>query len=307
MWNTTKLKKKPGDKMINNCKNDTRQHYVPVEKLTYATRLKQMLREELGFQGKPKVLDLLVSEIEAITNECYVNEQQVGLGQIRVMVPSVEDRPGWGQTIDETKLVTVTLTLFASEDTEGYKSNEKSSLILQRRLARMAKEAVRQGGVLSHATAACLLGIKQSTVSKYAAAYYQREKKIIPLRGYVHDIGRTTTHKRWIIEMYLNGYTEKEIQQKTDHKIKSIDRYLQRYLSVTQAIEELHTLDAQRISRLLGISVCSAREYASIYAEYRSTSKIRRLDYYAEVNQQTEKRVDKDGKIDIGTQGELNE
>ncbi len=290
--------------MINNCKNDTRQHYVPVEKLTYATRLKQMLREELGFQGKPKVLDLLVSEIEAITNECYVNEQQVGLGQIRVMVPSIEDRPGWGQTIDETKLVTVTLTLFASEDTEGYKNNEKSGMILQRRLARMAGEAVRQGGVLSHATAACLLGVKQQTVSKYAAAYYQRERKIIPLRGYVHDIGRTTTHKRWIIEMYLNGYTEKEIQQRTDHKIQSIERYLRRYKSVAQAIEELHTMDAHKISRLLGISVSSAKEYAAIYAEYMSTSNIRRLDYYADINKQTGKRIDADGKIDMDIKNE---
>jgi len=164
-----KKKKKSGDGMINTCKNDTRQHYIPVEKLTYATRLKQMLREELGFQGKPKVLDLLVSEIEAITNECYVDECQVGLGQIRVIVPSVEDRPSWGQTIDETKLVTVTLTLFASEDTEGYKNNEKSAMILQRRLARIASEAVKQGGVLSHATAACILGVKQTTISKYAA------------------------------------------------------------------------------------------------------------------------------------------
>lgn len=297
-------KKKSGDGMINTCKNDTRQHYIPVEKLTYATRLKQMLREELGFQGKPKVLDLLVSEIETITNECYVDEHQVGLGQIRVMVPSVEDRPSWGQTIDETKLVTVTLTLFTSEDTEGYKNNEKSAIILQRRLARMAAEAVKQGGVLSHSTVACILGVKQQTISKYAAAYYQREKRIIPLRGYVHDIGRTTTHKRWIIEMYLNGYTEKEIQQRTDHKIQSIERYLRRYRSVEQAIEELHTLDANKISRLLGISVSSTKEYAAIYAEYMSTSKIRRLDYYADINKQTEERVDKDGKIDMGGKDE---
>ena len=294
-------KKKPGDNMINTCKNDTRQHYIPVEKLTYATRLKQMLREELGFQGKPKVLDLLVSEIEAITNECYVDEHQVGLGQIRMMVPSVEDRPSWGQKIDDTKLVTVTLTLFASEDTEGYKNNEKSAVILQRRLARVATEAVKQGGVLSHATAACILGVKQQTISKYVAGYYQSEKKIIPLRGYVHDIGRTTTHKRWIIEMYLNGYNEKEIQQRTEHKILSIERYVRRYTSVAQAIEEMNTLDANKISRLLGISVSSAKEYAAIYAEYKTTSKIRRLDYYAQINEQTQERVNDEGIIDISS------
>ena len=69
--------------MINTCKNNARQHYVPLAKLTYATRLKQMLKQELGFQGKPKVLDLLVNEIEMITRDCYVNKEQIGIGQIK--------------------------------------------------------------------------------------------------------------------------------------------------------------------------------------------------------------------------------
>jgi replicative superfamily II helicase len=101
--------------------------------------------------------------------------------------------------------------------------------------------------------------------------------------------------------MYLNGYTEKEIQQRTDHKIQSIERYLRRYMSVAQAIEEMNTMDASKIARLLGISVSSAKEYAAIYAEYMSTSKIRRLDYYAQINEQTQERVDDEGNIDISS------
>src|SRR5665647_3122736 len=73
--------------------------------------------------------------------------------------------------------------------------------------------------------------IKQTTISKYVREYYEREGEIIPLRGFIHDMGRTTTHKRWIIELYLNGYTEKEIQERTEHKILSIERYLRRYIS----------------------------------------------------------------------------
>ena len=82
-------KKKAGTtkNMINNCKNDARQHYVPNGKLTYVTRLKQMLKQELGYQGKPKVLDLLANEIEDITKECYVDKNDIGLGQIKVVVP----------------------------------------------------------------------------------------------------------------------------------------------------------------------------------------------------------------------------
>jgi len=277
--------------MINTCKNDTRQHYVPMGKLTYGTRLKQMLKEELGYQGKPKVLDLLVDEIETITRECFVSEHEVGLGQIRVLVPSIDDRPSWGQKMEDTKLVAVTLTLLASEDTDGYKGNEKSGIIMQKKLVRIAKEAVSQKGVLSTAVAACILGIKQTTVSKYARQYFERTGKIIPLRGYVHDIGRTTTHKRWIVELHLSGYTTKEIQERTEHRICSIDRYLKRYLAIEQVIKELKTVDPVKISRLLDISVNSAKEYTAIYLEYDSTGKIQRLDYYSDINKKTEDQL----------------
>lgn len=253
--------------------------------------LKQMLKEELGYQGKPKVLDLLVNEIEEITNECYSDENKIGIGQIKVIVPSVEDKPSWGQTIEETKLVTVKLTLFSEKDRKGFLENEKSGIILQRRLARIAREAFEQGGVLTTSVAGELLGVKQTTISKYTKEYYEREGEIIPLRGVVHDIGRTTTHKRWIIELYLNGYTTKQIQDRTKHKISSIDRYLKRYMSIISIVEELKTLDTLKVSRILSISECSAKENLAIYLEYKETSSIKRIDYYEEINRETEVRL----------------
>lgn len=274
--------------MINTCKNDTKQRYIPNAKLTYHTRLKQMLKEELGYQGKPKVLDLLASEIEEITNECYSEAGKIGIGQVKVILPSIEDKPSWGQTIEDTKLVTVTLSLFSEEDRKGYLENEKSGIIQQRRLSRIAKEAIAQGGVLTSSVAGELLGLKQTTISKYTKEYYERTAEIIPLRGFIHDIGRTTTHKRWIIELYLNGYTTKEIQEKTKHKISSIDRYLKRYMSILSIVEELKTLEYLKISRILGISESSVKENLAIYLEYKEASKIKRIDYYKEINGKTD-------------------
>jgi predicted XRE-type DNA-binding protein len=287
----TKKKSGSASTVINNCKNDARQHYVPGAKLTYVTRLKQMLKQELGYQGKPKILELLAEEIENITKECYVDKNDIGLGQIKVVVPSIHDKPGWSQTIEETVLITVTLTLHSQEDIEALKANKRSRLITQDKLMRIAKEAIEQGGVLSSAVAASLLNIKQTTVSKYVKEYFEREGKVVPLRGFVHDMGRTTTHKRWIIELYLNGYTTKQIQERTDHKIVSIDRYIKRYKTVENIIEELKTVDAARISRILDISEHSAREYTAIYLEYKETSKIKRLDFFKDIEELTEKTM----------------
>lgn len=277
--------------MINTCKNDSRQRYVPGAKLTYTTRIKQMLKQELGYQGKPKILDLLAEEIENITEECYVDKDNIGLGQIKVIVPSIYDKPSWAQTIEDTALVTVTLTLHSPEDIEGLKDNKKSRIITQDKLMRIAKEAIAQEGVLSSAVAASLLNVKQTTISKYVKEYFEREGKIIPLRGFVHDMGKTTTHKRWIIELYLNGYTTKQIQERTDHKISSIDRYLKRYKAVENIIVELKTVDSLKISRVLDISERSAREYIAIFLEYKENSKIKRLEFFKEIETLTEKTL----------------
>lgn len=279
--------------MINTCVKNDGQKYVGMGKLTYKTKLKQLLKEELGFQGKPKVLDLLASEIETITNECYMPQENVKLGQIKLLVPHIDDRPSWGQTIENTVLVPVTLTLIADEDREAYKKTEKSALIIQRKLARIAREAISQKGVLTTLIAAELLGVKQSAITKYVNEYFKREEKIIPLRGIIHDIGRTTTHKRWILQLYLKGYTENEIQKMTDHKISSIDRYLKRYIAVSSIIEELGTIDTLKISKLLDITHSSAKEYTAIYLEYKGTSNITRMDYYSKINDETDKVLSK--------------
>lgn len=274
--------------MLNTCKNDNSQKYIPAAKLTYKTKLKQLLKEELGYQGKPKVLDLLADEIEMITNECYVSPENMKIGQIRALVPNINDRPTWGQNIENTSLVVVVLTLLSEEDNQGYKNNEPSAITIQRKLARIAKEAIKQGGVLSTAVAGQLLGVKQPTISKYLKAYYKREGKIIPLRGVVHDMGRSTTHKRWIIGLYLKGYTTNEIQKLTDHKISSADRYIRRYNSVSESIEALKTTDKVKISRLLGISLSSAKEYIAIYKEHKETGDISRMDYFVDINEITD-------------------
>ena len=62
-------------------------------------------------------------------------------------MPIIKDKPSWAQTIEDTKLV------------------------------RIAKEAIKQGGVLSSSVASGLLGIKQVTISKHVREYCEREKK----------------------------------------------------------------------------------------------------------------------------------
>jgi hypothetical protein len=262
--------------MINNCHNNIAQHYKPVKKQTYHTRLKQLLKEELNIYGKPKVLDLLAEEIENLNEENYPKNEYMRLGQIRVVVPSLRDKPSFGQKIEDTELITVTLDILTSEDIERYIKGEGHVKIQQERLARIANQAKLQGGLLSQPMAGLLLGIKQSCVSRYAIGYRKRTGKVIPLRGLVHDIGRSTTHKEWIINLYQRGYTEAEISWITGHAIQSIGKYLKRYKQIEVLIEEIGKVPAiDKASRLLNMSNWSAREYLTLYRRYHNVIKQR--------------------------------
>ncbi len=260
--------------MINNCHNNIAQQYEPVKKQTYHTRLKQLLKEELNIYGKPKVLDLLAEEIERLNEENYPKNEYMRPGQVRVIVPSLRDRPSFGQRIEDTELVTVTLDVFTREDIESYARGEDRNKIQQERLARIANQAKTQGGLLSQPMAGLLLGIKQGRVSGYAIGYQKRTGKVIPLRGVVHDIGRSTTHKEWIINLYQRGYTEAEIVWITGHTIQSIGKYLKRYKQMEVLIEEIGEIPTiDKAARLLNISKWSAREYLILYCRYHNVVK----------------------------------
>lgn len=277
--------------MINTCQNNAQQHYKPATKQTYEKEIKQLLMEELGFLNKSKLLELLSKEIKEKTERYY--KKELSPGQIIVAVPDKRDKPRYGQTIEKTRLVPVKLTITNDEDMKRYAENKKSKEIQRERLKRMAKEAVEQGGLLSQAMASILLGVKQTTITNYVRQQYEETSELIPLRGNQQDIGRSTTHKRWIIELYFEGNTTKQIKEKTGHSIFSIDRYIKAYESIVTVIEELKTYDSIKISRLTGKSQSLVKEFLAMYIERKRTGKLTKIETYFEIAKKTQEELQK--------------
>jgi len=258
---------------INTCKKNQAQHYKPVLKQTYRTKLIRLLKEELSLQGKPRILELLADEIEMLNEECYPKSNHMRLWQVRVLVPAVEDKPIFGQTMENTLLKTVTLTIGTESDVKLLGNKSKHCEAQEERLARIAFEAKAQGGVLSQAMAALLLGIRQSRVSAYVRNYQKRTGKIIPMRGIVHDMGKSSTHKKWVIELYERGYTEAQITWITSHSLWSVGRYLKVYKQICELCFSLkETPTAQKVSRILGMSAHVVGEYLHIMRDLGKTT-----------------------------------
>ena len=99
------------------------------------------------------------------------------------------------------------------------------------RLIRITKEAIEQGALLSYEDIAFILTTSIITI-KRDIAYLRRNGKTIPSRGWRHDMGRGTTHKTQILDLYLSGYQFSEIEKRTHHSEGAVKRYIQDFSKI---------------------------------------------------------------------------
>ena len=109
--------------------------------------------------------------------------------------------------LEECKLVPVKLSLLAEDDqpTSDNRDLNRLSEIKYGRALRYATEAKFAGGYLTYADLSYLMGIHPEAIRRLVNL---NKNVVIPLRGAQCDIGRGVTHKRKIIELYLQMYTE---------------------------------------------------------------------------------------------------
>lgn len=185
-------------------------------------------------------------------------------GQIKYL--AIDDREPAGKPVDLCKKLSVKLTIHnADEDTEVYKKSGLSGL-RRHKLLRITKEAIEQGALLSYEDIAFMLTTSVVTI-KRDMAQMRREGLTIPTRGWRHDMGRGTTHKTQILDLYLNGYQFSEIEKRTHHSETAVKRYIQDFSKIVLLHQKEFSVDQIRIST--GFSSRLINEYLKLYDKYK--------------------------------------
>jgi len=185
-------------------------------------------------------------------------------GQVHYL--AVDDREPAGKPIDLCLKKSVRLTLHNPDDDLKIYKNEGLAGLRQHRLMRITKEAIEQGALLSYEDIAFLLTTSVITI-KRDIAYLRRKGLTIPSRGWRHDMGRGTTHKTQILDLYLSGYQFSEIERRTHHSETAVKRYIQDFSKIILLHLKDFSVDQIRIStsfsnRLIG-------EYIKLYKKYK--------------------------------------
>jgi hypothetical protein len=143
-------------------------------------------------------------------------------GELCYLAVAATEPPG--KPILACRKVQVSLELATPEDHEVLRKHGLAPM-RQGRLARLARQAQVQGGLLTVEDLAYLTCSSTATVKRDLAAS-RAAGVAVPTRGQIRDIGPGVSHKSEIVQLYLWGLQFTDIEMRTRHTEGSIRRYL---------------------------------------------------------------------------------
>jgi Protein of unknown function (DUF1670) len=184
-------------------------------------------------------------------------------GELCYLAVASEEPPG--KPIVACRKVQVAIELAVPGDQEVLRTAGLAAM-RQQRLARLARQAQVQGGLLTVEDLAYLTCSSTATV-KRDLAECRANGVAVPTRGQIRDIGPGVSHKAQVVQLYLWGLQFSEIERRTRHSEDSVRRYLADF----RQIAALYARGASipEIRAATGRSAAVIGEYLAIYERAR--------------------------------------
>lgn len=245
-----------------------------------------------GYEKGEITAKAIINDILKLVDDFFLvstlddDQHHIHFGQLVYMAVPVDEYPKRGKAIAQTRLKPVVLSFVADEDIEHIAHGFDSKSLRKKRLVRWVDEAFDQGALLTQLDLAMLIGVTESVVSQYVNEI-QKEGRLLPTRGNIHDLSGAITHKREIITLFLEGYFTPEIAMKTKHSNEAVDRYIRDYQRV-QILWQNHITNLDQISQLTRLSKRVVQQYVDLLPDkLKSISKNKSDKNIDLINQNT--------------------
>ncbi|KYH30437.1 hypothetical protein MOMUL_30770 [Moorella mulderi DSM 14980] len=231
----------------------------------------ELLRRRHGYS--PAAVEQFLDELAELASR--LNRQERAPGAI--VYQAVSDREPAGKKLSQCELKAVVLDYVTPEDWELV-NRDNAEALKWTRLLRLATQARSQGATLNQPDLALLLGLSTKSVQTLLK---EHPGVVVPTRGMVADMGPALSHTDKIIRLYMDGYTETEIVQRTGHSYEAIENYLLDFARVTYLLER--GLPVPAIRKVLGCSRRLVEKHVNLYREFSGPdyafmmAKVRRL------------------------------
>jgi len=182
-------------------------------------------REFAGYFG-PVVRENIAQALIDIFEENAPEATRIKHGQILWNALDKTTRADW----ENRKYKPVILTLVSEQDIELFMEGKPVKQIRKQVIARIMKEAHRQGGLLSTRDISLIMTANASNLSNLRIEYENENQIILPHTGSLHDMGSTLTHKVQIVRKYVVEKKSSNIVAKeTNHSQRAVDHYIRDY------------------------------------------------------------------------------
>jgi predicted transcriptional regulator len=223
---------------------------------------------EYGYERGPVVAAAIVDDLLALIDQLYTDQ----LPPRHLNWPAVPIHNGsTGKSPDIQQLVTVRLQMVSDQEVAllndqkllGQQAAKRT--FNQHRFARWCQEAYAQGGVLSLFDLSLLSGLSEPQVGYLIRQYEQEQQLTLPLRGTVHDVGPSVSHKAEVIRRFLRGQSPAEIARALNHTQPAVDTYIKDYEVTRKLVQKFPLAEIPALSRR---SASLVKEHIKLIRQY---------------------------------------
>jgi len=218
----------------------------------------------VGLNCSPFEARAILDTVHRVFEPWFTASQLARPGQIQMSVVDAGVSPN--VPLEKATQRLVTLTLYAGPEDNRLRERHGVGGIRRRRVVRMAEEAFQQGGLLTLEDLAALLNCGLRTLVRDLEDL-RKEGVVPPLRSTVKDMGRSLTHRRLIVELWLQGHEYSTIARKTCHTVESVANYVDKFKRCAAAFGQV--FDLHTTAFLVGISVPLASEFHRLHTELK--------------------------------------
>lgn len=232
---------------------------------------------EYGYERGPVVAEAIVTDILQSIEEVYSDR----LPPCYTNWPAVAVDNGKSAQIHQ--LVNIRLQLVTDEEVALLNDQKLCGQRIARkrfnqtRFVRWCREAYDQGGVLTQLDLSLLSGLSAGMASYLIREYEQKHNTTVPIRGTVHDLGPSVTHKAEVVRRFLKGQSPANIAFELHHSQQAVDAYIKDYETTRKLVQKF---PLQEIPALSGRALSVVKEHVKLIRAYEP-----QVRFYDETNE----------------------
>jgi hypothetical protein len=215
----------------------------------------------------PLMREKIVDELIKLIASAMPDKKHVKPGQIvwnAIDIHTRSDSP-------KRRFVPVILTLISEQDCQQLANGTKMSTVAENAIARICREANKQGALLSMRDIGLFTWRRNAAISVKRKSFEEKNDTILPHIGNLHDMGTCISHKAIIVrKAVLEKKDPTKVALETNHTIRAVDRYLKDFKRVQLCYQNNHDIDF--ISNATAIAKHVVNEYVNIIQQINFSS-----------------------------------